>query len=89
MVAEGSAGIQTRVCQLHALDFQLSAADACVLPVYYGHMVFGPVDGMFGVTVGAGQVQTISRVEREQLDRRFHRDCQKKQANMAPFKFFM
>lgn len=74
VVAEGGARVQTGVRQLHRLDLQLPIADTRVFPIHYGHMVFGPVDGMEGVLGGAGQIQTISKVEREQLCLRFHRD---------------
>lgn len=77
VVAEGGAGVQAGVRQLHALDLQLAAADACVLPIRYNRVVFGPVDSVGGVRGRAAQVQAISKVERKRLHRRFHRDCQR------------
>ncbi len=74
MVSEGGARIQTRVCQLDSLDLKLAAADARVFSIQYCHVVFGPVDSMDRVPGRATQIQTIPKIEREQLCLRFHRD---------------
>lgn len=77
VVAEGGAGVQTGVRQLHRLDLQPTVADVHVLAVRHRHVVLGPADIVGGVPVGAAQVQLISEVQREQLRRRFHGDCQR------------
>lgn len=78
VVAEGGARVQTGVRQLHGLDLQLPVADARVLSIHHCHMVFGPVDSMDGVPGRATQIQTIPKIEREQLCLRFHGDYQGK-----------
>lgn len=74
VVAKGGAGVQTRVCQLHSLDLQLAIADVCVFSIHHCHMVFGPVNSMEGVFCRATQIQTIPKIECEQLCLRFYRD---------------
>ena len=71
VVAEGGAGVQAGVAQLHALDLQVAVAHVRVLAVQHQRLVLGPVDGLRGVAGGAAQVQAFSRVEREHFHRSF------------------
>lgn len=77
VVAEGGAGVQPGVRQLHSLDLQLTVADVRVLSIHHSHVVFGPADIVGGVPERAAQVQMLSKVPRVQLCWRFHRDCQR------------